>query len=770
MKKHYRIYGCIVLYIVFFILIVPQSYHNALQYTFDRLVIGKTFYYPISSFPKAMFQYHIISCRQLATTGNDDAGIECTIAGNNEVLQQQFINNNRTAVWIVLIVSISSIVMVLWGIGVYLARRDIFSHLFMIVAMSIALCLLMYIDVFFTGKLFIMFPAVNILVGWSLMHVTFTINDYSKNAKKVWYTAAACIAVVLSIISLVSNIAFETIYMFTIIMTLLLFFVSIMVLTVNINHKLSFVLRRNLVIAAAIFLGGVVPYAILLTGTIADIYPGILFALFFAIATPVSAGNGLLVSSSLASMANLQKNFIAMVMDIIIAVVLAFSLFYIYNFYSILSSMYYGIIIFVIAMLILLHLRMLIVRTFDDIIFLNNDEYALSLQRIAEIITSPRNLKDKLDSIQSELHTLIRVEGIQYAIIDDYEYGDSRIINVKSDSDIVTFFKKRKETITMTSSFTNKEYERALERYCKHDHISSCIPVYIDGILQGVLLIKGKEGDYFTNPELSFLAMLSLQVHQLIVNSKALAEYIASRNYEKEMDLASYIQLRLFPKKSPVDCGIQFAIYARPYLKVTGDYYDIVTIDKNKVAVVIADISGHGLSAAMILSATSAIINGMLKEKKNISNVVAELNHFLTMRYQGFELITLFIGLFNKKTRSMEYINAGHLAPVVLSQDKKFYRLEGRSKILGVDPAAQFHASRYSFKTGDEMILYTDGLTDLYDAGRDISFGDEGLEEVLQQTTMKPIEEKIHAITEAIEAFGQEHIKDDITIVGMHID
>ena len=143
MKKHYRIYACIVFYIVFFILIGPQSYHNALQYTFDRLVIGKTFYYPISSFPKAMFQYHIISCRQLANTGNDDAGIECTIAGNNEVLQQQFINNNRTAVWIVLIVSISSIVIVLWGIGVYLARRDIFSQLFMIVAMSIALCLLM---------------------------------------------------------------------------------------------------------------------------------------------------------------------------------------------------------------------------------------------------------------------------------------------------------------------------------------------------------------------------------------------------------------------------------------------------------------------------------------------------------------------------------------------------------------------------------------------------------------------------------------------------
>ncbi|MCX8123372.1 MAG: SpoIIE family protein phosphatase [Spirochaetes bacterium] len=771
MKKQILIYSFSVIYILLFIITVFDGYTNATYYPFDRLLVGSTFYYRLKDNPQAAFNSKLLKCNKLSVKENLNsiAEWECIVEINNKKVTQRFASNNIISRWLVLLLTFSSILLVVWAIGVYYARKDIFADVFMLLAAAVALNCVEYIDLFFVHRLHAIFPLISSTVPFSLFTIVYMMNDSIAMQKKFWYWAIGIIGVTLSALSFFNTLPFEVIFKLYAVIMIVLFIVAIFFLLFKNDNRAKFLIKRNIVIAGGIIVGGVLPFAVLLIGTIIDIKAYILLSLFCTVAIPVSVGNGLLANYSLGSVANLQKNSISMVVDSIIAVVISTGLFYIYNFYSILLSPPIIIALFVAIMLVILHIRMLIIRTLDDIIFLKNDEYALSLQRIAEIIAWPKDLKEKLDAIENELKTLIKVKRISYAIIDDYHYNDDRITVISDISELATFFNKRREPITSASFFSSRDYERAVERYISEHGIEACIPVYIDGSLKGILFVHNK-GDYFTSMELNFLSMLALQVHQLIINSKALAEYINSRNYEKELDLASYIQVRLFPKQPPKDCGIQFSIYSRPYLKVTGDYYDIIPVDKNRVAVVIADISGHGLSAAMILSATSAIINGMLKEKKSIDKVVAELNHFLTIRYSGFELITLFIGLYNKQTRSMEYINAGHLAPLVILNDNKLCHLEGRSKILGVDPITRYYSSRYSFSPGDQMFLYTDGLTDLYNSNSDITFGEDSLKILLSQSFGKSIEEKIHAITEGIMVFGQEYIKDDITIIGMHFD
>ncbi len=772
MIKRILIYSFGILYAVLFLLTVPESYSKAVSYPFDRLLIGNTFLYRLHDTPHAVFNSRLEICKAKSREkdSNTITEWECISHSNDATIIQHFTgNNNKIALWLVLILTFSSLLLIVWAGGIYYARKDMFAKLFILIAFAVALNCLVYIDIFFVHRLHAVYPIVNCLIPVSLFYIVFMMQESNPLLKKVCYTGIIVMGIVVCTAMYWNVITFEKGYQLAIGSTLLLSSAAAGMLLAQHNHHARFLMKRNFVVAGAIVTGGMVPFLVLFTGTFFDISTPYLFLLLLAIAIPVSIGNGLLANYSLGSAANLQKNSISMVVDIIIAVVIATGLFYIYNFYSILLSPIIVIVLFIAIMVIILHIRMLIIRTLDDIIFLKNDEYALSLQRIAEIITSPKNLKEKLDAIENELKTLIKVNRISYAIIDDYQYDDDRIIVLNDDSPLAIFFKQRNETITSASFFSNRDYEISVEEYILKHTIEACVPVYMNGSLKGILFVHNK-GDYFTSSELNFLSLLALQVHQLVVNSKALSEYINSRNYEKELDLASYIQLRLFPKKPPQDYGIQFSIYSRPYLKVTGDYYDIIPVDKNKVAVVIADISGHGLSAAMILSATSAIINGMLKEKKGIDKVVAELNHFLTIRYTGFELITLFIGLYNKRTRSMEYINAGHLAPLVLSKGRTLYHLEGRSKILGVDPMAQYYPSRCSFSSGDQMILYTDGLTDLYNSNSDISFGEDSLHAILNQSLTKPIEEKIHAIIQGIAAFGQEYVKDDITVIGMHFD
>lgn len=772
MKKRILFYGFSILYAVMFLLTVPDGYKNAVRYPFDRLLIGSTFLYRLHDAPQALFNAQLQTCENKSMKKDLHAVTEweCISKINSTSIKQHFKSStNKVALWLVLILAFSSILLIIWAAGIYYARKDMFADLFILIASAVSLNCLVYIDLFFVHRLHGLYPLISCLILLSLFYIVFMMKESNQLLKRLWNIVILAIGIVLSGMVYCDGLAFEKGYKLNVAVTIVLFIVAATILLYKQNHHARFLVKRNIVVACAIAAGGILPFLVLLAGTYYDVQASVLFSLLLTIAIPVSVGNSLLANYSLGSVANLEKSIISMVVDVIIAVVISVGLFYIYNFYSILLSPPIIIGLFCATMLIILHIRMLIIRALDDIIFLKNDEYSLSLQRIAEIITWPKNLKDKLDAIENELRSLIKVKRISYAIIDDYQYNDERIIVLNDDSPLVTFFKKRNETITSASFFSNINYEKAVEEYIINHGIEACIPVCINESLKGVLFVHNK-GDYFTSMELNFLSMLALQVHQLVINSKALTEYINSRNYEKELDLASYIQVRLFPKKPPEDFGIQFSIYSRPYLKVTGDYYDIIPVDKTKVAVVIADISGHGLSAAMILSATSAIINGMLKEKKRIDKVVAELNHFLTIRYTGFELITLFIGLYNKRTRSMEYINAGHLAPLVISKDKKIYHLEGRSKILGVDPLAQYYSSRYSFSSGDQMILYTDGLTDLYNSDSDISFGEDSLNIILNQSLTKPIEEKIHAITEGIVTFGQEYIKDDITVIGMHFD
>lgn len=773
MKTKMMLCGAGILYLVLCVLIVPNSYKNAKQYPFDRLKVGNSFFYALAAEPDVMFGARYVECAGIIQGGmsTDQTKIHCIIQPGSTAIEQ-YVETESTgaALWTLAVLVLSSIILAAWGAGVYYARKDMFATLYALIAYAVSVQHILYIDVFFAHSLFVLFPMANAFLAVSILFVIFTLQGSPAAWKSAVLYANGAIGAVLAVIVFYKYLPVETVYLISIGVLIVMLIAAVTIILITYDHKKRTVLKRNSIIAGAIVCGGVLPHTILLAGASVDIVSYALLLLIFGLAVPIGAGSSLLGSYSLGMAVNVHKNLIVTVVDIICAVIIASGLFYIFSYYTVLTSKIIVFGLFIIVMLIILQLRMLIMHSIEDIIFLNNDEYALSLQRIIEIITSPKHVSHKFDAIEAELKVMIPLDGIRYAVGDDYKYDDSRVINVEPESHLWRFFTKRREIVSSESYFSHQDYQRSVETFFNDNDIAACIPVIISGTLHGILITYSKEGHYFTSAEKNYLSTLSLQVHQLIANDKALVEYIHTRSFEQELDVASYIQMRLFPKRAPQDCGMHFAIYSRPYLKVTGDYYNIVAVDKNRVAVVIADISGHGLSAAMMLSAANALIQGMLKEKKPIGKIIAELNHFLTVRYNGFELITLFIGLYDKRSRTLEYINAGHIAPLIVSKGAGFSRLDGRSKILGVDPFARYFASRYSFNPGDEIFLYTDGLTDLYDSVQDRYLTDDSLESIIKETMTQTIEEKIHAITKAVVAFGKEHIKDDITIVGMHID
>jgi sigma-B regulation protein RsbU (phosphoserine phosphatase) len=297
------------------------------------------------------------------------------------------------------------------------------------------------------------------------------------------------------------------------------------------------------------------------------------------------------------------------------------------------------------------------------------------------------------------------------------------------------------------------------------------IPVIRDKTVKAALMIGDKRKEkYFSNIGINYLETIAFQLYQMLENERLFRDYIIRSSFEKELDIASYIQIRLFPKKAPYRRGFDISFYNRPYIKVTGDYFDFITIDRNNTALIIGDVSGHGMGAAMILSMISSIASAMLSETKSIERTVDEINHFLNCRYKGIELITFFIGSYNRKTREMSYINAGHCAPIyVKHSEDNISLLEGRSKILGADPHARYSASKFSLEKGDEIFLYTDGVIEIYDQRTGNGFNENDLIETIFRNNNLDIEGKVNGIIEEINNFDNDTLKDDITLIGIKI-
>ncbi|MDY6969922.1 MAG: PP2C family protein-serine/threonine phosphatase, partial [Spirochaetota bacterium] len=170
------------------------------------------------------------------------------------------------------------------------------------------------------------------------------------------------------------------------------------------------------------------------------------------------------------------------------------------------------------------------------------------------------------------------------------------------------------------------------------------------------------------------------------------------------------------------------------------------------------------------LSVVSSITHVMLQEKKSISETLEEINHYLNFRCDGVELVTFFISIYNKKTKEFEYINAGHRTPILIKKDTgELSFLEGKASILGALPNVDYSSSTLTFNRGDEMILYTDGLVEIYNDNTGEDYNDETLMRTISESIDLEIEDKLNSIIEKINLFKNGSIRDDIIIIGIEV-
>jgi serine phosphatase RsbU (regulator of sigma subunit) len=234
---------------------------------------------------------------------------------------------------------------------------------------------------------------------------------------------------------------------------------------------------------------------------------------------------------------------------------------------------------------------------------------------------------------------------------------------------------------------------------------------------------------------------------------------------ENELSLARRIQARLLPAGPPDIAGLEIAGASESAREVGGDYFDHIDLGSGRVALVIADVSGKGVGAALIMSAFRASLVSHDMTDTDPAHLAVRLNGFLHHSVDPGKFVTAFVGFLDAATGALHYVNAGHNPPVLLRADGTPEWLNEGGTILGILPSSIFTSGVATLAPGDLLVLYTDGVTEGADA-RGEMWGEERLVATLGRLRERPCTAIVRDLVSEVRAFeGESGPADDITVL-----
>ena len=240
----------------------------------------------------------------------------------------------------------------------------------------------------------------------------------------------------------------------------------------------------------------------------------------------------------------------------------------------------------------------------------------------------------------------------------------------------------------------------------------------------------------------------------------------------KELDVAKSIQGSMLPQDLVFMPNFELQIAGKmiPAKEVGGDFYDFFPLDDHRLALFIADVSGKSISACLYMVVTKSLLRAFSKMKGNCTDVIAQMNDFLSNDNPSCMFVTAFYGIVDLAQGKLSYCNAGHNAPYILHQDKSLVTIgKEKSIALGVStPAAiPFQEHTVPFTAGDCFFMYTDGITEAMNARGD-QFTEEALANLLQTHTEDTPPALVEEVYKQVKSFADKTPQsDDLTMVAM---
>jgi sigma-B regulation protein RsbU (phosphoserine phosphatase) len=286
-------------------------------------------------------------------------------------------------------------------------------------------------------------------------------------------------------------------------------------------------------------------------------------------------------------------------------------------------------------------------------------------------------------------------------------------------------------------------------------HSAVCVPLWNNQKVIGIVYAdRISHLEQFTEEDLRLLTLLSNLAAVKIENARLVERAMEQERLEKELALAAQIQRDFLPKSSPRIEGFEVSGLNLPCFEVGGDYFDYIPIDQERLGLVVADVSGKGVSAALLMASLRASLHTEITPHYDLGAMAGRLNDFAHRSSAASSFITFFFCELNLKTGEVRYANAGHNPPAILTSRGKVERLEPSGLCLGMFPSSTYEVKQAKLEKGDILFLFTDGLTECRNkAGQE--YGEEQIFDFLRRNLRRPVEDLLQELKKRFQDFTQ---------------
>jgi len=344
---------------------------------------------------------------------------------------------------------------------------------------------------------------------------------------------------------------------------------------------------------------------------------------------------------------------------------------------------------------------------------------------------------------------------------------EKREIRLPLGRGIAGYVAKSGDILNIPDAYADPRFNRDVDvQTGYHTRNILCLPIRNkSGKIIAALQLLNKRRGAFTPEDVDFLLTLSDHMALALENAQLHRALLEKERLEREMALARDIQRSLLPETPPLLPDLDIAVSNEPCFEVGGDYYDFLALDPNTLLVVIADVEGKGISSAMVMSNLQATLRALVLNLHSLEQLAESLNHMILAGTRGGKYLTMFLGLIDIPRKAIDYVNCGHVPPVIVRAQGAPLDLTEGGTVVGLLENVRYKGGQFNFRTGDVLVLCTDGITESMDEGQE-EYGMGRLVHCVHGVISQSAAEIVNAVNADVAGYSRmgTHLDDKVMI------
>jgi sigma-B regulation protein RsbU (phosphoserine phosphatase) len=392
---------------------------------------------------------------------------------------------------------------------------------------------------------------------------------------------------------------------------------------------------------------------------------------------------------------------------------------------------------------------------------------------VSRTLAAPLDLDEVLDAFLKSLREVVRYDSAAVYLVNrttlaleqvravGYPEGCDDALGLRVGVGLVGWVAKTGEAVLVPDVSSDPRYVAA--RPGTRSELAA--PLQIQGRTIGVFNLESDVEDAYHEGHLEILSAFASQAAVAVERARLTRELLERRHLEKELAIAREIQSSFLPKQAPEVPGFDLAGTARTHAEVGGDYYDFIRVSDTRLGLAIADVSGKGIPAALLMAGFRTSLLAEIRNEFAIRAVMRKVNSLVYESTDRGKFVTAFYGLLDFRNRVLTFSNAGHNPPILVRRDGTIEQLLEGGVAFGVLPDAHYEERPLALRPGDVLGLYTDGISEAESPSGE-HFGQRRVEQRLAALADKRAAEILDGLVEAAENWaGERGLNDDLTVM-----